>query len=124
MASGKLRIVYVFLAGFCCLFPCSRSVGAPANEAELKVLFDDRRWFELRDAVTDKGSPAFYAGVVACAFNDIVRCGKKLGSVIQSHPMSDLAFEAHKRLANVDLIHGRVWGSTCASECRIGDPAR
>jgi hypothetical protein len=107
VASRNLRIACVFLTGFCCLFLSSRSVGAPADEAKLKILFDGRRWFELRDAVTEKGSPPFYEGVVACAFNETVRCGKKLGSVIKSHPMSDVAFEAHKRLANVDLTHGR-----------------
>jgi len=107
VASRNLRVACIFLAGFCCLFPSSRGLGGPADESKLKVLFDDRRWFELRNAVADKGSPAFYEGVVACAFNEIARCKKKLGAVIQSHPMSDVAFEAHKRLANADLAHGR-----------------
>jgi hypothetical protein len=44
---------------------------------------------------------------VACAFNDLRRCEKKLGAVIKSRPQSDDAIEAHKLLASAYLRQGK-----------------
>jgi predicted aspartyl protease len=104
MALPKHR--YLLLAAFFCLFLASLSEAAPANEGDLKSLFDGRRWFELRDSILATKTSLFYEGVVACAFNDAHWCKAKLGAVIKLHPKSDEAIEAHKRLASYCLIHG------------------
>ncbi|HEY1270868.1 MAG TPA: hypothetical protein VGF08_02750, partial [Terriglobales bacterium] len=91
---------------WCCLVLAPLCLGAPANESDLKSLFDGRRWFELHDSAAQRHTPRFYQGVVACAFNDAHGCKKKLASVIQSHPTSGESIEAHKRLASFYLTHG------------------
>jgi len=87
MASRSLRIWCLALLGFSCLFGPFRCVGLPLPDtAELKTLFESRRWFELREAVADRRAPAFYQGVVACAFNELQRCERILGKLFRSHP--------------------------------------
>ena len=107
MASLSLRIRPTLLAGFCFLLVSPVCVGASSDDARLKSLYDGRRWFELRDSVAKGGASVFYQGVVACAFNDARRCEKKLGVIIRSHPKSDEAIEAHRRLASLYLTHGK-----------------
>src|SRR5580693_4534417 len=107
MASLSLRISPALLAGFCFLVVSPVCLGASSDDARLRSLYDGRRWFELRDSVTKGVASAFYQGVVACAFNDARRCQKKLGAVIRSHPKSDEAIEAHRRLASLYLTHGK-----------------
>jgi predicted aspartyl protease len=108
MASQTLKISCVLLPGLYCLFLAPSCMGAPTtDQANLKALFDGRHWFELRDSVVDRRTPAFYQGVVACAFNEARRCKNILGSVIRSHPKSDEAIESHKRLASFYLTHGK-----------------
>ena len=46
-------------------------------------------------------------GAVACAFNHIQRCEKKLATVIESRPKSDDAIEAHRLLGAAYLREGR-----------------
>jgi len=106
MAPWRPKISHALLAGLYCLLHCSVCIGAPADEASLKSLYDRRRWFELRDAVAKGGAPVFYQGVVACAFNDTHVCKKKLEAVAKSSK-ADEAIEAHRRLASVYLTHGR-----------------
>jgi predicted aspartyl protease len=81
--------------------------GAASEDTSLKLLYDGRRWFELRDSVLKGGASVFYQGVVACAFNDSRQCKKKLGAVIRNHPKSDEGIEAHRRLASLCLTHGK-----------------
>jgi hypothetical protein len=101
MASQTLKTSCVLLPGLYCLFLAPSCMGVPTtDQANLKALFDGHRWFELRDSVTDRRTAAFYQGVVACAFNEARRCKNILGSVIRSHPKSDEAIEANKRLAS------------------------
>jgi predicted aspartyl protease len=107
MASLSLRISAALLAGFCFLLVSPVGLGASSDDARLRSLYDGRRWFELRDSVTKGGASGFYQGVVACAFNDARRCEKKLGAIIRSHPKSDEAIEAHRRLASLYITHGR-----------------
>ena len=70
-------------------------------------LYDARRWFELREVVAKGGASRFYQGAVACAFNDLHQCEKKLKSVIKSQPRSDEAFHAHEILASAYLREGK-----------------
>jgi predicted aspartyl protease len=102
----RLGIGCALFSGLFYLALGSICIGAPGDDANLKLLFDDRRWFELRDSVTAKSAPSFYQGLVACAFNEVRPCEQKLGTVIKSHPGSEEAIEAHRRLASLYLIHG------------------
>ena len=107
MVFARLGIRCALLSGLFYLALGSICIGAPGDDAKLKLLFNDRRWFDLRDSVSPRGTSAFYQGLVACAFNEIHHCEQKLGTVITSHPKSDEAIEAHRRLASLYLIHGR-----------------
>jgi predicted aspartyl protease len=84
--------------------PCSAE---HHERADLKSLYDSHRWFELRDAVANGGTPLFYQGPVACAFNHLRACEKKMAAVIGSQPEPDEALKAHEHLASVYLIHGK-----------------
>lgn len=106
MSSWSLRIRCGLLPGLYLLLLAPLCFGA-ADNANLKSLFDARRWFKLRDSVAGKDVPQFYQGVVACAFNDAHGCEKKLGAVIKSDPKSDETVEAHKRLASLYITHGK-----------------
>src|ERR1700685_628056 len=83
-------------------------LAADNDRPDLKSLYDAHRWFELRDSVP-KGTaaPIFYQGAVACAFNDLHRCEKKLTPVIKSFPQSDDAIEAHRLLAAAYMRQGK-----------------
>jgi hypothetical protein len=63
--------------------------------------------FELREAVNKGGAPLLYQGIVACAFNDLQQCQKKLGSVIKAAPLSKDARQARTTLAAVYFRSGR-----------------
>jgi hypothetical protein len=82
-------------------------LAAGDDSPDLKSIYANRRWFELRDSVAKGAAPVFYQGAVACSFNDLRRCEKKLGAVIKSHPQSDDAIEAHRLLASAYLRQGK-----------------
>src|ERR1700676_1283879 len=82
-------------------------LAAGDDRPDLKSIYANRRWFELRDSVAKGAAPLFYQGAVACSFNDLRRCEKKLGAVIKFHPQSDDAIEAHKLLASAYLRQGK-----------------
>ena len=107
MSSSSSTNVLALLAGFAFLLVTPLSSVAEDNVARLKSLYDGRRWFELRDAVAKGGVSVFYQGAVACAFNHLHGCAKKLGSVIKSRPQSDEAFRAHEILASAFLRQGK-----------------
>jgi hypothetical protein len=65
----------------------------------LRSLYDQNRFFDLRDALIGQNAPALYVGTVASAFNDTKRAEKYLNSVIRQEPGSDHAYEAHGQLA-------------------------
>jgi hypothetical protein len=93
-----LRAILLFWASTC----VTASVRAP----DLKRLFDEHRWFELRDAI-DETSPAFYRGAVACVFNDGSGCEKTFRSAIRSAPRSEDAAEARGLLLSLYHRAGR-----------------
>jgi hypothetical protein len=71
----------------------------------LKTLYDQHRWFDLRDAIHGKSAPPLYQGAVASAFNDPKPAEKYLNEAIQSEPHSENAQDAHKILAK---LYGRA----------------
>jgi predicted aspartyl protease len=104
MPAHKPQVVPALLA---LLVLSSLSFALPADEVGLKTLYDGHRWFELRDAVAKGAAPLFYQGAVACAFNDLHRCEKKLGPVIKSQPQSEDALQAHTLLIYAYLRQGK-----------------
>ena len=90
----------------CLVLLASLCFGAQVDDANLKSLYDNHRWFELRDSITKVNASAFYQGAIACAFNDVRRCEKEFRDVFNSAPRSDEAVEAHRTLASAYLTHG------------------
>jgi hypothetical protein len=107
MPQLKIKAASVLLSGFCFVLLAPLGFGAPNDAPSLKSLYDAHRWFELRDATAKGGVPVFYQGAVACAFNDLHQCEKKLGAVVKSHPRSDEAIQAHGILVSVYLRQGK-----------------
>lgn len=103
----RAKAAPALLVAYCFFLIAPRSFGAPDESLTLKSLYDAHRWFELRDAVAKGGAADFYEGAVACAFNRLGRCEKKLGAVIHSRPHSDEAYEAHDLLSNAYLRQGK-----------------
>src|SRR5262249_52355349 len=90
----------------CCVLLGSFFCSAQKDDGQLKSLYDNHRWFELRDAFRKGSTSAFYKGAVACAFNDVRRCEKRFRNVFDSTSKSDQAIEAHRMLASAYLTHG------------------
>ena len=80
---------------------------AGADETTLKSLYDSHQWFELRKASRNRDTPNFYKGAVACTFNRVSECKKKLVEVIRSSLFSEQAREAHLILISTYLRVGR-----------------
>jgi len=99
-----MRVLVAWLALLALTQTCP---AADDDRPDLKSLYDARRWFELRDSVAKGAVPDFYQGAVACSFNDMHRCERKLGAVIKSRPRSDEAAEAHRVLASAYLRQGK-----------------
>jgi len=94
------------------LWLCMSLVGSYCFASECdyhgyRALYESRQLFELREAVNKGDAPVFYQGIVACAFNDLRQCEKKLQSVIKSAPNSTDARQARTTLAAVALRSGR-----------------
>jgi Aspartyl protease len=102
-----LRIRPALFSALCALIlfmPCSSARG---EGVRLKSLYEEHRWFELRDFVEKHGAPAFYRGAVACAFNDLHRCETDFRGVFNVAPRSYEAIEAHRILASAYFTHGK-----------------
>jgi hypothetical protein len=98
---GRIVRLYAIL-----LFCASTCVTASFRVTDLKTLYDEHRWFELRDAIDDT-APALSRGAVACVFNDGSRCEATLRSVIRSAPRSEGAAEARGLLLSLYHRAGR-----------------
>ena len=94
----RVTIRPALLLALCSVLTFAFYINARGDHASLKSLYDAHRWFELRDNLATGGASVFYQGAVACAFNDVRRCEKKLSYVIKSAPQSDDAVEAHRLL--------------------------
>lgn len=77
------------------------SVAAAGQTPSLKTLYEQHRWFELREALKHNKGPALYIGAVASASNDIKRAEKYLHQAIELAPTSDEAAEAHEMLGYI-----------------------
>ena len=78
------------------------------DQSELGKESDAHQMFLLRDALTRRPqSPAFYAGEVACAFNNTATCEEKFKKVLALEPKSATAKQVHHILAYVAMREGR-----------------
>jgi len=75
--------------------------------ADLRSLYDGRRWAELYDALQSQQGPLLYRGAVAAVFNDSRRAERILKSVITSAPNSPEAYDAYEWLAHIYFRTGR-----------------
>ncbi len=83
------------------------SASATAGEKpELKLLYEQHRWFDLRDAINrnEQSVPELYLGAVASAFNNREAAEKYLRRAIHRAPDSQDAIEAHEMLG---YLYGR-----------------
>jgi len=87
-STAHIRKALTILAQACCVLSACFALGASNDGTSLKSLYESHRWFELRDSVQKGAAPLFYQGAVACAFNDLHDCEKKLAKVIKSEPHS------------------------------------
>lgn len=96
---AHIRKVLAILAEACCILSPCFCFSASNDDTNLKSLYESHRWFELRDSLRKGAAPLFYQGAVACAFNDLRSCERKLARVIKSEPQPQIAIEAHRVLA-------------------------
>jgi len=91
----RMKPSFIWLCSLLVIAPC---FAADQRAAEFKTLYDSHDWFQLRGAVRAGKAPAFYQGVMACAFNHLKDCEGSLRFAIQSAPQSDEAYKAHEVL--------------------------
>lgn len=70
------------------------------DKPSLQALYDQHRWFELRDAIKGQQAPPLYTGAVASAFNDPQAAEKYFNETIKLNPASDGAADARDMLAD------------------------
>jgi tetratricopeptide (TPR) repeat protein len=83
------------------------ALGNAQTGDSLRSLYDQNRYFDLRDAIKGQKTPPLYLGTVASAFNGTKRAEKYLNRVIRQKPGSDDAYEAHGQLAYLYARLGR-----------------
>lgn len=74
---------------------------------QMQSLYDQHRWFELRQMTNGRDAPALYKGAVASAFNDAVAAEKYLHEAVNLRPNSDSAENAHSLLEYLYMRSGR-----------------
>jgi hypothetical protein len=79
---------------------------AIADKPALKMLYDQHRWFELREAIKDQ-APPLYKGAVASAFNDPTAAAKYFNEAITSQPDSHSADDSRDMLTDLYGRYGR-----------------
>src|SRR6185503_8570922 len=90
--------------------PLFAMVGLARADAtpDLKSLYDDHQWIELRDAVKSSAkAPAFYRGAVDASFNNFSAADKHLRAALESAPPAELADAAHELLIELYMRSGR-----------------
>lgn len=108
------------LIAICFLLFLPASFAADDNQPNLKSLYENHRWFELRDSVAKGGAAAFYQGTVACVFNDLHKCEKWLRAAIKSSPQSAEEVESHRTLASAYLRQGRYRKALAQVDALLG----
>ena len=98
-----MRLNFVLVALF---FPSTLWV--LAEQSELSRKSELHQMFLLRDALSKHSRASdFYAGEVACAFNDTATCEEKFKNVLAVEPTPPEAKQIHDILANVAMREGR-----------------
>ena len=64
-----------------------------------KLLYDQHRWFELRDAIKGRPASPLYEGAIAAAFSERGKAEENLARTIKLQPESADAEDAHEILA-------------------------
>lgn len=83
------------------------SLSASSAEPDLKALYNQHRWFELREAIKGRHVPPLYKGAVASAFDDTTSAEKYLNEAIKFESGSESARDAHETLANFYARRGK-----------------
>lgn len=100
---------------FCLVVFPGLSVFAQTGE-ELKKLYDDHDWLQLREAVRKGKASEFYQGVVASISNDLVNAERHLQSVIKSAPNSAESADAYSFLTQTYMRAGRYRDAYAVTE--------
>src|SRR4030095_6063407 len=95
------------LALLFCFILLSSSASFPQKSEQLKKLYDDHDWLQLREAVRKGNASAFYQGVAASISNDVVNTERHLQSVLKSSPASTEADDAYSFLTQTYMRVGR-----------------
>ena len=74
---------------------------------QLKKLYDNHDWFQLRQLVRSRNASTFYRGVVAAVSNDVVSAERYLFPVLNSSPASVEAIDAYSLLTQTYMRVGR-----------------
>jgi hypothetical protein len=77
------------------------------HAASPQELYEQHRWFELRDAVAGKTAPALYLGAVASAFNRPADAERDLNRAIREASTIETANDAREALMNLYMRLGR-----------------
>jgi hypothetical protein len=88
------------------LLASSFAKSAELGDATVRPILEAHRWFDLRDAVITGKSPALYRGLVAAAFNDIVRAEREFRLAIRSGAGGDQQYAAHEALFDASFRNG------------------
>jgi tetratricopeptide (TPR) repeat protein len=91
---------------FVCLLVISEAL-AQRSTVELKSLYKEHRWFELRDAIAGNAGTPFYRGAVECAFSQLDKCETDLHKVADSRLDVKEAVEAHRILISAYFRMGK-----------------
>lgn len=81
------------------------AIATTSDKPALRRLYNQHRWFELRDAIQDHDAPSLYRGAVASAFNRVNEAEKYFNEAIKLDPKSDSASEARDMLTD---LYGRT----------------
>ena len=82
--------------------------GIPAwSQPPLQQLYDDQRWFDLRDALRDREAPALYRAAVASAFNRSEEAEREFSRIIRESADATAASAAREGLLGLYMRTGR-----------------
>lgn len=89
------------------LLVMSSSAAMGAADASLRSLYDNNRWFDLREAIAGKEVPPLYRGAASAAFNDLACAEEYLDHAIAQATMPDDIIGARSILTNLYIRLGR-----------------
>lgn len=84
------------------------ALSGPGDRTDVRTESEAHQMFSLRDSLSKRPqASAFYAGEVACAFNDTTICEVRFKEVLAVEPRSTTAKQIHHILAYAALREGR-----------------